>query len=108
MSFNFDEIDLGSDAPTDSLSIRSFDHIKDATHEGAEAPDWKVAQAYAEEIKTRMAGYKSTKAMLNRWFASTSALQFIADHDPLIYLDIVHHFADELERCTSESVTNSH
>ena len=103
MTFDFSAIDTGTPQQADTWA---FDHIKDALP--ADAPMWQVHQAYAAELCERLDGYKMTAPLLRKWFDATAALREIATADPLIYLDIVHHFADALERCTSESVGMSH
>lgn len=103
MTFDFASIDTGAPQQADTWA---FDHIKDALPEGA--PMWQVYQAYAAELCQRLDGYKATQHLLKKWFDATPALREIAAAEPLIFLDIVHHFADALERCTSESMGMTH
>jgi hypothetical protein len=81
-----------------------LDCIRDSLE--ADAPDWKVFQAYAAQTTNKLDGYKMTAPMLKFWFSQTPVLRAIGDEDATLLLDIVHHFEAALERCTNQSVGN--
>lgn len=94
MTFDFDSINTGGDREPVTL----FDHIRDQMR--PDAPEAWVHLAYAEEAKKRMANYKHVNWLIRFWFGQTSALRAIGEENPVILLDIIHHFEAELDRLT--------
>ena len=101
---DFDSINM--DTSTEQATVWAFDHIRDALPDGA--PDWKVHQAFAAEYNAKLDTYVSRTHLIRSWFGNTSALREIAEVNPEIFLDILHHFEAALERCTTPSVATSH
>lgn len=97
MSFDFDALNT---APVRSTDIDHFDHIRDQLP--ADAPEWRVHQAYVAEICAKFDAYKRKEPLIRAWFGQTAALRVIAEADAVMFHEIVTHFEAALDRLTTE------
>ena len=94
---NLADIDTGTPGALPAHTALT-DAIRDALPPGHSEQEFQ--QAFAEHVSGKIEDYKQASWLVRFWFGQTSALRALADHDPVLFLDLVNTFGAKLDELT--------